>query len=173
MQVDKKQFDSEKHETFRALTVKQPYASDLVTAIREEGGHNYAIKSIEVRSVNTKYRGDILICSSKNPVIPGLDSSSTLGIVELYDVKKVSDFTKEDWKLTRIPEDKRADIKGGFGWLMRNPRRVIEFPVKGQLGIYNIYFTKGIIIEYPVVLDFKHTDISTLVNMVKDEKSRI
>ena len=35
---------------------------------------------------------------------------------------------------------------------MRNPRRVVEFPIKGQLGIYNLVYTKGVITEYPTVV---------------------
>ena len=36
--------------------------------------------------------------------------------------------------------------------MMRNPRRVIEMPIKGQLGIYNLVYTKGCIVEYPKVM---------------------
>lgn len=36
--------------------------------------------------------------------------------------------------------------------MMRNPRRVVEFPIKGQLGIYNLVYTKGVITEYPRAL---------------------
>ena len=32
---------------------------------------------------------------------------------------------------------------------MRNPRRVVEYPVKGQLGIFNLVYTKGEIVQYP------------------------
>lgn len=76
----------------------------------------------------------------------------TLGLVELYDVKPVAEFTPDDWENTRIPPEKRKSITKGFGWLMRNPRRVVEFPIKGQLGIYNLVYTKGVITEYPRAL---------------------
>lgn len=158
MQFDNKKYDAAYHDKFRALTVKQPYAGDLVTAAyTDDDGHVMAIKTIEVRSKNTQYRGDLLICSSKSPVLPGRESGVTLGFVELYDVKPVSEFTPEDWENTRIPKDKRKEITMGCGWLMRNPRRVVEYPVKGQLGIYNLVYTKGEIIEYPrkVVIDKK------------------
>ena len=51
---------------------------------------------------------------------------------------------------------KRAEIKSGYGWMMRNPRKVIEVPVKGQLGIDNILYG-GEIIPYPqrIFLDKK------------------
>lgn len=158
MQFNSKEYDPEKHDRWRALTVKQPYANDLVTAAyKDENGVVYGRKSIEVRSKKTSYRGDVLICSSAKPVYPGMESSVTLGLVELYDVKPIKDFTPEDWENTRIPKEKREKITKGFGWLMRNPRRVVEMPIKGQLGIYNLVYTKGEIIQYPrkMVIDKK------------------
>lgn len=162
MQYRSKDYDAEKHDIFKALTVKQPYANDLVTAAyKDENGTVFGVKSIEVRSRGTDYRGDLLICSSAKPEYPCMESGVTLGLVELYDVKPVSEFTAEDWDNTRIPHSKRAGIKKGFGWLMRNPRRVIEYPIKGQLGIYNLVYTKGDIMEYPrqMILDNKGWDI--------------
>lgn len=150
MQIKAEDYDQEKHDRWKALTVKQPYANDLVTESRTDAdGTTYAVKSIEVRSRGTKYRGDILICSSAAPVIPGMESGVTLGLVELYDVKPISEFTEEDWDNTRIPRDKRSGITKGYGWMMRNPRRVVEMPVKGQLGIYNLVCMKDEIVEYP------------------------
>ena len=153
MQYSNKDYNPEKHDRLRALTVKQPYANDLVTAAyKDENGVVYGRKSIEVRSKKTSYRGDVLICSSANPVYPGMESGVTLGLVELYDIKPIKDFTPEDWENTRIPKEKREKITKGFGWLMRNPRRVIEMPIKGQLGIYNLIYTKDVILEYPKVI---------------------
>ena len=81
--------------------------------------------------------------SSAKPVYPYLISGAALGLVELYDVKRIEDFTEDDWLCTRIPIKKRAEIKSGYGWVMRNPRKVIEVPVKGQLGIDNILYGGG------------------------------
>lgn len=158
MQYSNRDYNPEKHDRWRALTVKQPYADDLVAeAYKDDDGVVYGRKSIEVRSRNTSYRGDVLVCSSANPVYPGMESGVTLGLVELYDVKPVKEFTPEDWGNTRIPKEKRAEITKGFGWMMRNPRRVVGMPVKGQLGIYNLVYTKGEIIQYPrkMVIDRK------------------
>lgn len=153
MQYNNKDYDPEKHDRWRALTVKQPYANDLVTpAYKDEKEMTFGVKSIEVRSRNTSYRGDVLICSAAAPVYPDMESGVTLGMVELYDVKPIKDFTPEDWDNTRIPKEKREKITKGYGWMMRNPRRVVEMPVKGQLGIYNLIYTKGEIIEYPRVM---------------------
>lgn len=161
MQYSNKEFDPAKHDRYRALTVKQPYATKLVTAVKDIDGVTYGLKSIEVRSKPTKYRGDLLICSSVKPDLPGYDCGCTLGFVELYDVKPFAEFTPDDWENTQIPKEARDKIKGGYGWMMRNPRRVIEFPIKGQLGIYNLVYTKGDIMFYPeaMILDKKGLEI--------------
>lgn len=151
MQIDKKQYNPEQHDVFKALTVKQPYA-DLLTRVvyRDENGEYHAEKTIEVRTRNTNYRGDLLICSSAKPVLPGRESGVTCGFVELYDTKPVEQFTPEDWAATCIPENERP--RKGFGWLMKNPRRVVEMPIKGQLGVYNLIVPKDDITEYPRVV---------------------
>lgn len=157
MQYPPKEYNEEIHDRFKALTVKQPYASNLVILSHKDGEHEFAYKSIEVRRKPTKYRGDILICASASPIIHGLDSGVCVGLVELYDIKPIEEFTKQDWENTLIPEDKREFFKKGYGWLMRNPRRVIEFPISGQLGIWNLIYTKDTIVEYPrrIILDDK------------------
>lgn len=155
MQFKPTEYNEQEHDRWRALTVKQPYATDLVTIEYKDGEHEFGTKTIEVRSKKTKYRGDLMVCSAASPEIYGLESGVTLGLIELYDVKPAKDFTPEDWENTRIPEKEQHKYRHGFGWMMRNPRRVIEHPVKGQLGIYNLVYTKDLIIEYPraIVMD--------------------
>ena len=156
MQIDKKDYDPAQHVVYKALTVKQPYA-DLLTnvAFRDESGEYHAEKSIEIRTRNTKYRGDLLICSSKSPELIGRLSGVTCGFVELYDVKPIEEFTQQDWTDTCIPEPERHKYRKGYGWMMRNPRRVVEMPIRGQLGLYNIIVPKDDITIYPraMVLD--------------------
>lgn len=149
MQIDPKDYNPAEHEKFVALSVKQPYADLLTEAVANVGGEYRAAKMIEVRSRNTKYRGDVLICSSAKPVDPwGRHLAGvTCGFVELYDTKPVEDFTAEDWANTCIPEKDRP--ASGYGWLMRNPRRVVEMPIRGKLGFYGLIVPKGDITEYP------------------------
>lgn len=150
MQIEPKDYNPEQHVVYKALTVKQPFA-DLLTRVvfRDDEGEYHAEKTIEIRTRNTAFRGDLLICSSKNPVIPGRLSGVTCGFVELYDTKPIEDFTAEDWAATGIPEAERKNYRRGYGWKMRNPRRVVEMPIKGQLGLYNIIVPKDDITEYP------------------------
>jgi len=148
MQIDAKYYNPEVHDRYRALSVKQPYA-DLLTKVagQMETGEWFAQKRIEVRTRKTAYRGDLMICSSASPKVPGRECGTTCGLVELYDIKRVEDFTEEDWAATCIPEKERP--KTGYGWLLRNPRRVIEMPIKGQLGIYWLVVPKNDITQYP------------------------
>lgn len=151
MQIDKKDYNPALHEVFKCLTVKQPYAALLTQVVGRdaETGEFFAEKRIEVRSRNINFRGEILICSSAKPVDKlGLyPAGVTCGFVELYDTKPVEEFTPEDWAATCIPEGERP--KTGWGWLVRNPRRVVEMPIKGQLGLYNLIVPKGDITCYP------------------------
>jgi hypothetical protein len=174
MQFKIDQYKQSQHDRWRALTVKQPYATDLVTvAFKEEDGTEIGVKSIEVRSKNCHYRGDVMICSSASPVLHGLESGVCVGLVELYDVKLCKDFTPEDWENTRIPEAEQRKYKTCFGWMMRNPRRVVEFPVTGQLGLFNLVYTKDTITEYPRVVVMDRTSYklaSKIERKPKNEK---
>ena len=160
MQIDRKDYNPDQHDVYKALSVKQPYA-DLLTRVVfwDESGEYHAEKTIEVRSRNTNYRGDLLVCASAKPELPGRMSGVTCGFVELYDVKPIEQFTPEDWAATCIPEKDRP--RNGYGWMMRNPRRVVEMPIKGQLGVYNLIVPKGDITEYPreMVLDSYGWDV--------------
>lgn len=160
MQINRKDYNPEQHDVYKALSVKQPYA-DLLTRVvfRDESGEYHAEKTIEVRTRNTNYRGDLLVCASAKPELPGRMSGVTCGFVELYAVKPIEQFTPEDWAATCIPEKDRPHK--GYGWMMRNPRRVVEMPIKGQLGVYNLIVPKGDITEYPraMALDSDGWDI--------------
>jgi len=138
MQIKNIDFNPEEHEQYKALSVKNPYATLIA-----EGK-----KKIEVRNKKTKFRGTVLICSSQFPIVESLESGCTLAFVEIYDCKKVSELTDDEWELTKINAS-RDKFKDQFAWLMRNPEKVIEFPVKGQLGIYSLTYTKGNIMKYP------------------------
>ncbi len=137
MQYKTKEYDQNLHDKFKALSVKQPHASRIANGV----------KTIELRKQNTSYRGNLLICSSAKPVIEGMGSGCSLCFVELYDVKKVSELTETEKLLTRVDADLMQEYQ--YAWFLRNPEKVIEFPVKNQLGIYNLVYTKDCIITYP------------------------
>lgn len=108
---------------YKAISLKQPFAN-LVASGR---------KTIETRKWATKYRGDLVICSSQKPKIEPYGKA--LCIVELYDVRPM---TKKD--------ENKACIKlytGAYAWLLRNLRKIdAPIPVKGSLGIFSLYLPK-------------------------------
>lgn len=150
MQIESKDYNPAIHDKIRCLCVRQPYADFLTFPTwRDDSGAWHSEKTIEVRSRKTTFRGDVLVCASRKPEIPGCVSGCAVGFVEIYDVKPLSEFTEDDWKATCIPEKERPNYKGGFGWLTRNPRRIVEMPVVGKLGFFDIIIPKGDLTEYP------------------------
>lgn len=104
---------------YKAICLKQPWAN-LVASGK---------KTLETRKWATKYRGDLVICSSQNPKIEPYGKA--LCIVELYDVKPM---TKMDEKRACIKLYPRAQA-----WCLRNLRLITPpIPVKGSLGIFDL-----------------------------------
>ncbi len=104
---------------YKAISLKQPWAN-LVA----EGK-----KKIETRKWATKYRGDIIICSSKNPKIK--PAGCAICIAEIYDVRPM---IKKDEKDACCKKYSRA-----HSWFLRNVRQIKPpIPVKGSLGIFTL-----------------------------------
>ena len=105
--------------TCKAISLKQPWAN-LVASGK---------KTIETRKWTTKYRGDLVICSSKKPNIH--PAGYALCIVELYDIKPM-----------KIDHEKIACTKvypGAYSWFLRNLRQINPpILVKGSLGIFEL-----------------------------------
>lgn len=153
MQINNKLYNPKYHEQHHALCIRQPFASDLIeTWTHDDEGNAVAMKSVEIRNHRARYFGDVLICSRSKVEVYGYLSGAALGFVELYDCKHVSQFTPEDWDKTRIPKQKRMEIVDGFGWFFRNPRKVVEIPIRGRRGFGIITLPKDEIIEYPQIV---------------------
>lgn len=87
-------------------------------------------KTVEYRTWKTNYRGDILICSSAKKM-RGCISGHALLVAELKDCVP---FTKDH--LDAAAMDSMPDK--GFAWIFDNFRMLYPFPVKGQLGLYEV-----------------------------------
>ena len=86
-------------------------------------------KTIETRKWNTKYRGDLVICSSQNPKIEPYGKA--LCIVELYDTEPMQKKHEKDACVKVYPKAQ--------AWHLRNIRPINPpIPVKGQLSIFNV-----------------------------------
>ena len=131
---------------YKALSVRQPFA-DLLTNTKEGGN---ALKTIELRTRNIKYRGDLVICSTASPVLPERLSGCAVGIVELYATKPAAELTEKEWEQCCVSSEIRKKAQNGWAWFFRNPRRVIEIPVKGKLGLFDLEIND--LQEYPHII---------------------
>ena len=105
--------------TYKAISLKQPFANWVC-----EGK-----KTIETRTWNTKYRGDLVICSSQNPKIEPYGKA--LCIVEVYDTEPMR---KKHEKMACCKLYPRAQA-----WYLRNIRPINPpIPIKGQLSIFDV-----------------------------------
>jgi hypothetical protein len=103
----------------KALSVRQPW-----TSLIADGK-----KTIEIRSRRTHYRGPILICSSRHPSGDGPKGVAMI-VVDLVDCR-----------LARPSDKRRAHISpppGSWAWIIRPLFRVDPFPVRGQLGLFDV-----------------------------------
>lgn len=107
----------------KALSVKQPWANLIANGE----------KTIETRLWATDYRGPLLIVSSKMPKIH--PAGYALAIADLVECRP----------MTRLDEvAARCNLyRGAYSWVFMNVRRIPIFPVRGQLGLYDITFPAG------------------------------
>jgi len=117
----------------KVLSLKQPFA-ELILQKR---------KKIELRKWDTKFRGEFLIHASKKPDeksmkkfgFENLPCGFIVGKAELISVKNYRENKKE------FETDKNLHLAdeswGGFGFVLKNPRRLKPIPAKGKLGFWN------------------------------------
>jgi len=138
----------------KALSIKQPYATSILRGT----------KTIELRSWQTAYRGDLLICTSQTPAyflrkMPILDKEGrnkvvdeitehesymhfgkALCVVELYDIRPMKEQDESD------SESEYFDDL--FSWCLRNVRPIKPFEVIGKLNLFEvnepIVYIKGV-----------------------------
>lgn len=107
----------------KSLCIRQPYASDIVNGV----------KTIEVRSWRTAYRGDLFITAAakRDPQFPKFPYGCIVGIVELIDCRE---FTIAD------EEASECEFAPGFyAWVFTRPRALRWCPeVKSRRGLFDL-----------------------------------
>lgn len=131
MQYKLTEYDEKLHDIFSCLSVKDPYATMIAQGK----------KTIELRSRDVKFRGQIIICCSSTPQTGS--SGHAIAVSELYDTKRAKDLTPEEWDMTGIPALGRPAYSKKVAWMLRDSKPIKPVPVKGQLGIYRIALSKG------------------------------
>jgi ASCH domain-containing protein len=122
----------------KCLSVLQPYA-DLIVKGK---------KTIELRTWNTKFRGEVLVHAPskiKTDVCMKLGIDETklrtgviIGKVEIYDVKTYGSISelKTDYKKHFAAEE---FLHHKYGFLLKNPKELrVPIPYKGNLGFFNV-----------------------------------
>lgn len=102
----------------KALSIKQPWANMIAAGE----------KTIETRTWPTDYRGPLLIVSAKEPRID--PAGCAVAIVELTDCRPM---TRRDERAACC-----ATYKDAVAWVFENIRSLPPFPVRGQLGIFDV-----------------------------------
>ena len=106
----------------KAISIRNPFAHFILC---DE-------KTIEVRTWQTEYRGDLLICSSANPKIKDTISGHALCVARLDSIEP---FKKEHLDAACIgdmPEGK------AYAWHLTDVRAIKPFAVKGKLNFFNV-----------------------------------
>lgn len=138
MQIKKDNYNKTEHIKYKALSVHQPYADWIADGI----------KTIEVRTRQTHFRGKIVICSTKVPEIEGRLSGTGLCITEIYDCVLFKELDRLEKIQSRIDENLWKSYNNYYAWKLRNTRKIIEVPLNGGQGLWNLYCEENDIIEY-------------------------
>lgn len=137
----------------KALSIRQPFAQLIVDGL----------KTIETRTWDTTYRGDLLICAAQNlhrgyayafneescqyeDIIAHVIAMRQTGIdmpikapfytghaIGIVTLDNVRPMTRDDEPLAFCRWYERA-----FAWELSNPRKITPFPVKGYQGFFNV-----------------------------------
>ncbi len=105
----------------KAISLHQPWASYIADGK----------KTIETRMWSTRYRGDLLIVSTKSPKVAGYPLGMALCIVRVVDCRPM---TKADEPAAMCTCD-----PGRWAWLLEEVRPVEPFAVRGSQGFYEVY----------------------------------
>lgn len=122
----------------KCLSVSQPYA-DLIIQSK---------KTIELRTWNTKYRGEFLVhapfkikkdtCKKLGIDETKIRTGVIIGKVEIYDVKVYNSVSelKSDYKKHFSMEE---FLRHKYGFLLKKPQELrIPIPYKGSLGFFDV-----------------------------------
>jgi len=118
----------------KAISIQQPFAFEILSGQ----------KTIEVRSWDTTYRGDLLVCSSKKPAFSREEMEDleeeygstfqygrALCLVRLADVRLMNKGDEQKALMDEVDHE-------AYSWLIEDVRPVIHFPVKGLQGLFEV-----------------------------------
>lgn len=136
----------------KALSIHSYYASAIACGL----------KTIELRSWETSYAGDLLICSTvkdcKNKDLKDfLIFGKALAVVNLIGCIPFEDPNHRHNAF--VDDDEEINPKGLYSWCFNNVRPIKPFDVKGQLRLFNVDTNKN-------NLEYLPFDVSTDVGAI-------
>lgn len=125
----------------KALFLDQPKASSVAKK------NQVAV----LLSKNSKYKGEVLICSTGKKVY-GLLHSSMIATAELIEVKPVNDFGPNDWTACNLTPHRKHE--GKFGYFFKNVQRVVEIPIRPRSAekLSDLDIISHDVVKYPQTL---------------------
>lgn len=106
----------------KALSIHPVYAMGIAAGI----------KTVEIRTWTTQYRGDIVICSTAKKIKDTIPSHA-LAVVTLKDIVPLK---KRHLKAAMM--DSSFDVYGQYAWILENHRLIKPIPIKGKLSLWNM-----------------------------------
>src|SRR5258708_6005086 len=121
---------------YKALSIKQPHIHRIINGT----------KTYEIRSWKTKYRGDLVLCSSKEFDRSALLLDDEISYLKDHNNKIIMGHAIAIGRIKEIYQFKNEHAQGAmagwrenlFAWEMEIIRKIDPVPVKGKLGIFNI-----------------------------------
>ncbi len=105
--------------TVKALSIREPWASKIACGR----------KTIETRTWQTRYRGQLLLCASRSP--SGIYTGRAFAVAELVDVRPMTPRDESDACCEWSPDR--------YAWMLEDIVPVVDpWPVSGQLGLYDV-----------------------------------
>jgi hypothetical protein len=132
----------ERSQSMWAISVRQPWASLIATGA----------KTIETRTWQCPWRGDLLICATK-------PDSCALCIVEIYDCRPME---PQHWPAAKCDPYPKA-----YGWWFRNVRPVEPVHIRGMLRRFHVEDSLIRIAEPPLYGSDPHNETSLFAAPLK------
>ncbi|KKM86731.1 hypothetical protein LCGC14_1276050 [marine sediment metagenome] len=120
-------------EKMKAISLHQPWATWIAvgTIIQSK----FRQKTIETRYRPTRYRGDLLIVSTKKPKYFDYPLGKALCVVRVVGCREMA-----------VSDERDAMRKWDYGlyaWILEDIRRIDPFDVKGSQGFYEVDYAKS------------------------------
>lgn len=91
----------------------------------------YGRKTIECRTWQTRYRGDLLICAGAKRE-PGCVAGHALAVCTLASIQPFIETHLNRARMNEMPD------RPSWAWILSNIRPIRPFPVKGRMGLFDV-----------------------------------